>query len=121
MSILEVNRLCKKYPSFLLDNASFRLEQGKITGFIGRNGAGKTTTLKSILGFVRPDSGNVSFFGMPFHGNELEIKQNIGYATGGVSFYPAKKIKTITSVTKKFYSDWSDIHWLLLFLIRQSC
>ena len=42
MSILDVTNLRKEYPSFLLDDISFSLQEGQITGFIGRNGAGKS-------------------------------------------------------------------------------
>ncbi len=49
MSIVMVRNLVKEYPSFRLNNVTFSLEAGKITGgFIGRNGAGKTTTIKFI-------------------------------------------------------------------------
>ena len=51
MNALEVAGLKKNYAGFSL-NVSFALEEGKITGFIGRNGAGKTTTIKSLLGFL---------------------------------------------------------------------
>ena len=108
MSILEVKGLCKNYPSFSLKEVSFSLKEGMITGFIGRNGAGKSTSLKSILGFVRPDDGDIRFFDLPFHGNEKAIKERIGYISGGFDFYPNKKIKTITAVTKKFYKNWDD-------------
>ena len=108
MSILTVKNLSKHYPSFTLDNVSFDLEQGKITGFIGRNGAGKTTTLKSLLNLVHPDGGEITFFGKPFAGEELSIKPRVGYAAGGVNFYSGAKIKTITDTTKRFYRNWDD-------------
>lgn len=107
MSILEVRDLRKKYPSFEL-NVSFSLEQSRITGLIGRNGAGKTTTLKSMLNLVHPDSGGVRFFGMDFSDNELEIKQRIGFVSGGADFYPNKKLRTITDVSRRFYGEWDD-------------
>ncbi|HBK02303.1 MAG TPA: ABC transporter ATP-binding protein, partial [Clostridiales bacterium] len=44
MKVLEVENLTKSYPAFTLGPISFSLEEGVITGFIGRNGAGKTTT-----------------------------------------------------------------------------
>ncbi|MBQ1742545.1 MAG: ATP-binding cassette domain-containing protein, partial [Oscillospiraceae bacterium] len=50
---------------FRLQDVSFSLEGGKITGFIGRNGAGKTTTIKSMLNLIHTDSGEISFFGLP--------------------------------------------------------
>ena len=108
MSVLEVKGLCKKYPSFQLKDVSFSLEEGKITGFIGRNGAGKSTTLKSLFNFVHPDAGQISFFEKDFNKNEFEVKQQVGFITGGVNYYPNKKIKVITSITKRFYDRWDD-------------
>ena len=108
MSILTVEGLEKNYPAFSLGPLSFDLAEGQITGFIGRNGAGKTTTLKSLLGFVHPESGSVRFFGGDFNGSEKAIKQKIGYVSGGFDFYPAKKLKTITSVTRSFYDAWDE-------------
>ncbi len=106
MKLLEVKDLCKSYPSFSLSNVSFVLEPGTITGFIGRNGAGKTTTIKSILNIVHPDSGEVTYFGMPITDNEEKIKQRIGFSTGTVNYYPKKKIRDIVAVTKRFYDNW---------------
>lgn len=108
MSILEVKNLRKEYPSFLLDNVSFKLETGKITGFAGRNGSGKTTTIKSVLGLIHTDSGEITCFGMPLSGHEAEIKRRIGYSTGTVSWYPRKKLKSIADVTKSFYPNWDE-------------
>ena len=108
MSVLEVTGLNKDYPAFTLRDVSFALEEGKITGFIGRNGAGKTTTLKAMLGFVHPDGGQVRFFGMDFAENQQKIKQDIGYVAGGVSFYPGKRLSVITDVTRSFYPAWDD-------------
>lgn len=106
MGVLDVSGLYKSYPYFQLKNVSFSLEKGKITGFIGRNGAGKTTTLKSVMGFVHPDAGEIGFFGKSFHGHGLEIKQKIGFVSGGVDYYSKKKIRNITAVTKDFYRNW---------------
>ncbi len=108
MSIAEIKNLTKEYPGFRLDDVSFPIEQGKITGFIGRNGAGKTTTIKSILNLVHPDGGEISYFGLPLAGNESEIKKRIGYSTGTVSWYPRKKIRDIVAVVKKFYETWDE-------------
>lgn len=106
--ILEVENLCKEYSHFMLDNVSFSLRPGTITGFIGRNGAGKSTTLKSLLNLVHPDRGMVRFFGGEFDKNEFAVKQKIGFVSGGVSFYPRKKLRDITAVERRFYSDWDE-------------
>lgn len=108
MEALSVKGLCKEYPSFSLKDVSFSVEQGTIMGFIGRNGAGKTTTLKSILNLVHPSRGEIRFFGMELEKNELEIKKQIGFVSGGVDYYVKKKIKTITDVTRRFYDDWDE-------------
>lgn len=107
-NILTVNNLCKHYPAFDLKDISFSLEEGKITGFIGKNGAGKTTTLKSLFNLVHPDSGSVAYFNMDLYRNENAIKQRVGYLGGSVDYYLQKKLRVITSVTKKFYTSWDD-------------
>ena len=108
MSIVEVNNLRKVYPSFQLQDVSFSIRQGRITGFIGRNGAGKTTTIKSILNLVHPEVGEISFFGIPLEGHEADIKKRIGYSTGTVSWYPRKKIRDIVNIVREFYETWDD-------------
>ncbi|MCR5664185.1 MAG: ABC transporter ATP-binding protein [Oscillospiraceae bacterium] len=107
-AILEVKGLVKEYPGFRLHELSFALEEGKITGFIGRNGAGKTTTLHSLLGFVAPDAGEIRFWGGEFRENEQAVKQRIGFVSAGMSFYTKKKLKTITAVTRAFYPAWDE-------------
>ena len=108
MRIVDVKNLRKEYPSFRLNDVSFALEAGKITGFAGRNGAGKTTTIKSMLNLVHPDGGEITYFGMPLQGHEAEIKQRIGYSTGTVSWYPRKKLKDIAAVARGFYPGWDE-------------
>ena len=117
-SPLTVQGLCKNYPAFKLDNVSFSLTPGTITGFIGRNGAGKTTTINSILSFVRPDAGKISFFGLDYPAHDREIKEKIGFVSAGMSYYMRKKLKDITGVTKSFYPGWDDTayrKWLSMF------
>ncbi len=108
MSIVEIKNLNKVYPAFTLKNVSFTINEGRITGFIGRNGAGKTTTIKSMLNLVHPDSGEIKYFGKAFTENETEIKNLVGYSTGSVNWYPRKKIKDVMRVVKNFYSTWDE-------------
>ena len=108
MNILLVENLSKTYPKFKLDYVFFSLEKGYIMGFIGRNGAGKTTTLKSMLRFVHPDCGNVSINGFDIEKDEFAVKNSIGFVSGLDGFYNSKKIKQVTDITKKFFSNWSD-------------
>ncbi len=109
MSAAEVRHLVKRYPSFTLDDVSFRVDAGRITGFIGRNGAGKTTTIKSMFNLIHPDGGEIDYFGMPLAGNETEIKKRIGYSAGTVSWYARKKIRDITDIVSRFYDTWDEV------------
>ena len=106
--VLEVEGLEKRYPAFHLENVSFSLAAGQIMGFIGRNGAGKTTTLKALLSLIHTDGGRIRFFGKDYAGNEKEIRRRVGFASGGVNYYPRKKLKDITAVTKGFYDNWDE-------------
>lgn len=108
MVLGNIKNLSKSYSSFELSNISFELNAGKIIGFIGKNGSGKTTTIKSILGFVHPDCGEICYFGLPLFEHEREIKQRIGFSTGAINYYPKKKIKHFVSITKTFYQNWDD-------------
>lgn len=108
MAVLKIENLCKRYENFALQNVTFTVDEGHIVGFMGRNGAGKTTVLKSLLHFVTPDSGEVRFFGQDFSAHEQEIKQKIGFVSGGVRFYPKKKLRVLADVTRRFYPNWDD-------------
>ena len=60
MSVIKLERVRKSFGSVTaVDDLTFEVKQGEITGFLGANGAGKTTTIKMLLGFVQPDAGSV--------------------------------------------------------------
>jgi ABC-2 type transport system ATP-binding protein len=62
--MIEVERLTKRYgKTVAVDDLTFRVESGRITGFLGPNGAGKTTTLKAVLALIRPTSGETKVLG----------------------------------------------------------
>lgn len=122
MNAMEIRGLCKRYPAFELKNVTFSVPQGAVMGFIGRNGAGKSTTIKSILGLVHLDAGHVEIMGKDFAGNERFIKENIGVVLGGIDFYPKKKIRILTDVTRRFYENWDEDkyrHYLRVFAIDE--
>ena len=123
MNVLSVRGLCKRYGSFALRDVSFDVAPGSITGFIGRNGAGKTTTLKSLLDFVHPDAGEALFFGRPLSADEFGVKQAVGFASGGFGFYPLKRLRTVTDVTRRFYPSWDETayrRYLALFALDEN-
>ncbi|MDI6103888.1 ATP-binding cassette domain-containing protein [Actinoplanes sp. NEAU-A12] len=72
--MIEAIGLTKKYGGKpAVDNLSFTVRPGIVTGFLGPNGSGKSTTMRMILGLTRPDSGTILVNGVPFsqHSNPL--------------------------------------------------
>ncbi|OXS57349.1 ABC transporter ATP-binding protein [Cohnella sp. CIP 111063] len=123
MLALDIRGVNKKYQAFQLKDVSFQLEKGYIMGFIGANGAGKTTTIKSILNMVHIDSGEVRIMGKNMAEHEIDLKQEIGCAFGGIDFYTRSKVKTLTDVIKKFYTKWDDTtyrHYLRRFKLDEN-
>lgn len=81
---LHVNGLEKSFKKKLglssfkaIDGINFNLSEGEILGFLGPNGAGKTTAIKCILGLLKPNSGNVTLWGL--HPASPEVRKRIGY------------------------------------------
>jgi ABC-2 type transport system ATP-binding protein len=69
--VIEVDGLTKRYGSTVaVQDLSFTVQAGRVTGFLGPNGAGKSTTMRVILGLVHPTSGTTSVLGSPYR--ELE-------------------------------------------------
>ena len=65
--MIEARHLSKRYGSRLaVDDLSFTVEPGKVTGFLGPNGAGKSTTMRLLLGLDRPDRGQARIGGRPY-------------------------------------------------------
>lgn len=60
MKIIQIEQITKDYGNGRgVFEVSFDIGQGEVFGFLGPNGAGKTTTIRQILGFIRPDKGQV--------------------------------------------------------------
>ncbi len=98
--IFKIQNLVKRYDDrIILDNISFEIKKGEIFGIIGASGSGKTTLLNTIIGFVKPDQGDVLFRfehlldfqkAMTFRSvfkKQQEIKRLYGYASQQPSFY----------------------------------
>ena len=66
--MIEVNGLTKVYGSTVaVDDLTFSVKPGVVTGFLGPNGAGKSTTMRMILGLDNPTSGYATINGEPYH------------------------------------------------------
>jgi ABC-2 type transport system ATP-binding protein len=90
---VEFRDLSKRYGRFAaVEQLSFDIEAGRVTGFLGPNGAGKTTTLRALLGLVRPSSGSATFEGLRY--DELERPAaRVGAVLEDASFHPGRSAR----------------------------
>jgi ABC-2 type transport system ATP-binding protein len=66
--VITVSNLTKRYgDTVAVDDVSFRVEPGRVTGFLGPNGAGKSTTMRMIMGLDAPSAGTALVGGVPYH------------------------------------------------------
>jgi ABC-2 type transport system ATP-binding protein len=90
MSAITVSHLSKAYGQVrAVDDLSFTVERGQITGFLGPNGAGKTTTLRMILGLVRPDGGSATVDGVRYVDLANPVTK-VGAVLEATSFHPGR-------------------------------
>jgi energy-coupling factor transporter ATP-binding protein EcfA2 len=89
MAELEVRNLTKRFgKTVAVDDLSFSVEAGRVTGFLGPNGAGKTTTMRALLGLVRPSAGEALVDGRP-PAEMREPLRTIGAALEATAFHPS--------------------------------
>ncbi len=86
--MLSIKNLTKKYGSKVaVDNLSLEIKDGEIYGFIGHNGAGKTTTIKSVVGILGFDAGEITIDGTSIKTNPLACKKKIAYIPDNPDLY----------------------------------
>src|SRR5690606_35856947 len=88
--MLSIHRLTRVYgDKTVLDEVSFDVRPGRMTGFVGANGAGKTTTMRMIVGVLAPTSGEVHWHGAPL---TTEQRRSFGYMPEERGLYPGQKV-----------------------------
>ena len=87
---IEIASLTKRFGSFVaVDDLSFTVQPGRITGFLGPNGAGKTTTLRMLLGLVTPTSGTATIDGHRYR-DLARPAHMVGAALEATNFHPGR-------------------------------
>ena len=87
-TMLNIEHLTKAYgEKKAVDNLSLHIAPGEIYGFIGHNGAGKTTTLKSVVGILQFDAGEITIDGISIKENPLECKRRFAYIPDNPDLY----------------------------------
>ena len=107
MNSIEIRNLQKDYKNFSLTIDNLDIPEGYITGFIGPNGSGKTTTIKSLLGMVKPNSGEIKILNANIN-KDTKTKENIAYVGDESGFLEESKISNLHKIISKFYSNWDE-------------
>jgi len=93
MSVIAVQGLGKRFGQVVaVDDLSFEVDQGTVTGFLGPNGAGKTTTLRMLLGLVTPTAGTATIGGRAYRELAEPIRE-VGAVLEATSFYPGRSAR----------------------------
>ena len=90
MATLEVRKLTKRYKRVpVVNEVSFGVRSGEITGYLGPNGSGKSTTVKMLAGLVEPSGGQILLDGADVRRDVIGFKRRLGYVPEEAHVYPA--------------------------------
>ena len=95
--VIQINQLVKKYKNFQLGPITVSIPRGMIIGLIGENGAGKTTLMKSLLGIIYPDSGDIQM-----------KEEHVGVVLDQSFFPELLTANDIHSIMKDIYTTWDS-------------
>lgn len=104
MAVLKLNNVSKQFgDTRVINDLTFEVPEHSVFGFIGKNGAGKTTTMKMILGFYKPDAGDILVCGEKVSYGNTKTNRFIGYLPDVPEFYgymtPREYLKLCGEVT----------------------
>jgi len=102
VAVIEVSRLTKWFgPTLAVDDLSFTVERGTVTGFLGPNGAGKTTTLRTLLGLIKPTAGTALINGQRYRDLRSPTAE-VGALLEASGFHPGRTarnhLRTVAAV-----------------------
>jgi len=91
--MIEAESLTKRYGSTTaVDDLSFTVQPGIVTGFLGPNGSGKSTTMRMILGLDRPDKGSVTIDGKPYSSLKWPLRE-VGALLEAKAMHPGRSAR----------------------------
>jgi len=111
--MIEVSNVSKSFGAVkAVQNISFTMNDGEITGLLGPNGAGKTTTLRMLYSLLPPDEGTIRIDGLDPIDNAMDIKRTLGVVPDGRGLY-----KRLTARENIAY--YGELHGMSKALIRE--
>lgn len=103
-TVIDIRNLVKTYGKARgVSDITLQVNKGDFFGFIGPNGAGKSTTIRSMLGLIHKNSGDIQILGMDAKTDRVEILKRIGYMPSETMFYPNLKVSQVIQMTADAY------------------
>ena len=94
--VIDIQNLTKHYGKKRgVEDVSFSVREGEVMGFLGPNGAGKSTTIRSMLGFLRYEKGNIEILGKDAKKQQEQILREVGYMPSEAMFYSGMTVKEV--------------------------
>jgi len=115
-AIIECTHLQRKFMSGtpVLEDVNLTVEQGSVVGLVGRNGTGKSTLIKTLLGLLRPQGGEVRVFGLDPFKEPVAVRSRIGYVAEKLVFPAGAKVGDIFEIHRGIYRNWDYAYELEL-------
>lgn len=105
--MLRLNKVKKEYKGFQLD-CTLEVQEGCVTGLIGKNGAGKSTTFKAILGLISTDGGSIEIFGRPVSEMRIRDREDIGVVMSDSGFSGYQMVCDLIPILKSMYRNFQE-------------
>ena len=106
--MLSIKNYAKHYKNFDIEDISFDIPDGMVIGLIGENGAGKSTIIKSILGAVHPDGGNILFNGREILMVGKKERQQISFVLDDTGLPMELNLAMLDNVLSCIYDKWDS-------------
>lgn len=106
--MLSIKNYSKHYKNFDIENVSFDIPDGMVVGLIGENGAGKSTIIKSILGAVHPDGGQILFNGTEILRRSKKERQQVSFVLDDTGLPEELNLTMLDNVLSCIYDKWNS-------------
>jgi len=106
--VLEFAHVSRSYQAGVpvLDDITFSVQQGEVTGLIGRNGAGKTTLIRIAMGMLYPQGGSVRLFGLSPTEDPVAVKRRVGYVAEDQVLPPGSTVEELIEFHRFLFPHW---------------
>lgn len=106
--MLSIRGLSKRYMNFSVEDVTFNVPDGTVVGLIGENGAGKSTIIKSVLGTVHPDGGEILVDGMPLDKLDRSGRQKISFVLDDMGLPMELTLSMLDKVLSNIFEKWDS-------------